>query len=62
MSYKRKTEDEYQIHGLYAHGWEEVTCESTRKEAKERLKEYRENETGTAFKMLKRRVPIVQPV
>lgn len=54
--YKRKTVDEYQIHGLYAYGWEEVTCESTYKTAKERLKEYRENEPGTMFKIIAKRV------
>jgi hypothetical protein len=60
MSYQRKTEDEYQIHGYYAHGWEEVTCEETRRQAKERLKEYRENEPETAFKLVKKRVAITQ--
>ncbi len=56
MGRQRVTRDEYQIHGYYCGGWEEVTCEDTRKEARERLKEYRENETGTAFKIVKRRV------
>jgi hypothetical protein len=28
----------------YGHGWETVTCEVTRKEARERLKEYRAND------------------
>lgn len=56
MPYVRKTRDEYQIVGHYAHGWEEVTVEDTHKEARERLKEYRENERGTAFKMVRRRV------
>lgn len=56
MAYTRKTSDEYEIQGNYAHGWEEVTSEDTRKEARERLKEYRENERGTAFRIVKRRV------
>jgi hypothetical protein len=55
--YERKTKDEYHVHGLYAHGWEEVTAEETRKEANERLKEYRENEPGTMFKVVSKRVP-----
>ncbi len=61
MSRPRVTCDEFQIHGYYAHGWEEVTCEDTRKEARERLKEYRENERGTAFKIVKRRVRLETP-
>lgn len=56
--YERKTEDEYQVHGKYAHGWEEVTAEDTCKEAKERLKEYRENEPGTEFKLVRKMVKI----
>lgn len=56
--YERKTKDEYQVHGKYAHGWEEVTAEDTRNEAKERLKEYRENEPGTEFKIVRKRVKI----
>jgi hypothetical protein len=54
----RKTRDEWQIHGLYTGGWEEVTAEDTRKEALARLKEYRENERGTSFKLVHKRVPI----
>jgi len=42
--YTRKTSDEYEIQGYYGQGWEMVTCEVTRKEAKERLREYNENE------------------
>jgi hypothetical protein len=57
--YQRKTKDEYQVHGHYAHGWEEVTAEDTRKEATQRLKEYRENEPGTAFMIKRVRVPLV---
>jgi hypothetical protein len=53
MTYKRKTEDEYQIHGYYSGQWEEVTAEETRTEAKARLREYRENEPSTAFKLVK---------
>jgi hypothetical protein len=57
-AYKRKTEDEYQVHGLYSGAWEEVTCETTRSEARARLKEYRENEPGTPFRLVVRRVKI----
>ena len=56
-TYIRKTTDEFQIHGLYAHGWEEVTAEDTRSEANARLKEYRDNEPGTSFRIIKKRIP-----
>lgn len=55
MAYKRKTRDLWEIEGYYQ-GWEVVTVEDTIKEAKQRLKEYRENETGTMFKMVKRHI------
>lgn len=58
MAYIRETEDEYQIHGYYARGWEEVTSETTRKAAREQIKCYRENEPGTAFKIVKRRIRV----
>lgn len=58
MNYKRKTQDEYQIHADYGQGFEEVTAENTRKAAKEQLKCYRENEPGIVFKIVKKRVPL----
>lgn len=54
--YQRKTYDEYQVQGNYGFGLEMVTAESTYKEAKERLKEYRENEPGIAFKIVCKRI------
>ena len=56
--YKRKTVDEYEIQGNYSYGFECVTTEETWKAAKEHLKCYRENEPGTAFKIVKKRVKI----
>ena len=58
--YIRNTRDEYDIQGNYGggHGFECVTSESTRKEARERLKEYRENEKGVPFRIVKRRVKL----
>lgn len=44
MAYKRKTEDEFNVQGNYGHGWEDVYTAETRKDARERLKEYRLNE------------------
>ena len=53
--YKRKTRDYWDIEGNYAYGWEAVCCEDSIKEAKERLKEYRQNEPGVAFRLKKGR-------
>lgn len=50
----RVTEDSWEVQGNYGHGWECVTAETTYKEAKERLKEYRENEGGPFRLKLKR--------
>jgi hypothetical protein len=55
MAYIRKTEDEYQIHVDYGQGFEEVTCESSWKKARETKKAYVENE-GYPVKIIKRRV------
>lgn len=58
MAYVRKTVDSFEIQGYYSsqYGWEAVTTEESRKEAKERLKEYRENENTVSFRMVKKRV------
>jgi len=57
--YKRKTIDEYEIQGYYGQGWECVTTEETRKEAKEQLDCYRKNEIFNAHRIVKKRVKIV---
>ena len=54
MAYQRKTTDEYQIHQLTSYGWEEVNCETTWKDARRSLKEYRAE--GYTVKLVKRRV------
>lgn len=48
MAYKRKTEDEYEILGDYGYGdgLEIVCSESSWEDARNTLKEYRENEPG----------------
>lgn len=43
MAYTRKTRDIWCIMTNYGYGWECETQELTYKEAKKRLKEYREN-------------------
>jgi len=56
--YVRKTEDEFEILGDYGQGWELVTTETCRKDAREQIKLYRENEPGVPFTFKKRRVKI----
>ena len=60
--YKRKTRDEFEIQVDYGYGcgWETEITEDTRKEAKERLKEYRAN-CQYAVRMIKKRVRISAP-
>ena len=59
MVYIRLTEDEYIIQGNYGQYWEDVTGENNRKDAKERLKEYRENDPEYMHRLIKRRVKII---
>jgi hypothetical protein len=56
--YKRKTQDEYTIQGNYGQGYEDVTSEDTYKEAKTRLKEYRDNEPQYSHRLIRHRIPI----
>lgn len=60
MAYKRKTCDEYQIQGYYGniYGWEEVCSEATFNEARQTLREYRDNERGISFRIVRKRVKI----
>jgi hypothetical protein len=56
MAYIRKTEDEFHIMGDYGFGMECVNVETTWKDAKRSIREYRENEPGILFTIKKRRV------
>jgi hypothetical protein len=56
MAYKRKTTDEWQIQQHTGYGWEDVCAEDTWKEAKDRLKEYRENQPEYPVRAIKKRV------
>ena len=40
----------------YGHGWEDLCCSTDRKEAREDYRAYRENETGTPHRLIRRRV------
>ena len=55
--YVRKTRDEYDIEVDYGYGWDVVCTEDTPKEARERAKEYRENERKPV-RIRKHRIPI----
>ncbi len=60
MGYIRKTKDEYVLLANYGygHGFEEEITESTYKEIKDRLKEYRTNAPEYSYKYKKIRVKI----
>ena len=60
MKYIRKTVDEWEIQGYYntVYGWERVTTEISRKEAREQLKCYNENEKNVPHRIVKKRVKI----
>lgn len=60
--YIRKTQDEYTIQGNYGQGWEDVCAYDNRKEAKEDLKAYLENEPQYLHRLIKRRVKIAGDV
>lgn len=55
MPYKRKTYDLFIVQGLYFGQWEDETAETTRAEARERLREYRENQPEYAHRLIKKR-------
>jgi len=58
MTYIRKTYDEYEIQGYTGpqYGWEVMTTETDPREAKARLREYRENQPEYPYRIVKRRV------
>lgn len=65
MTYQRKTRDVFDLEGNYGHGegFEVLTSETTRREARQRLREYVGNDTQPArYRIVKRRERIeVQP-
>lgn len=56
MPYVRKTRDEFDIEQKTCQGWEVVYSENTAREARERRKEYRENQPEYPVRIKKRRV------
>lgn len=53
--YIRKTKDIFIVEGFYFGEWEEETSENTRKEAIDRLKEYRLNMPEYPHRLIKKR-------
>ena len=53
MAHTRKTRDIWEVQGNYGfgHGWECVTAEETFREARARLREYRQNEPQYAHRI-----------
>jgi hypothetical protein len=47
---------EYEVQGRYSFGWEMVTTESTRDEALERAREYRDNDPAHAYRVIRVRI------
>jgi hypothetical protein len=60
MTYTRKTKDVFVIQQYWGnqYGWEDVTQEDTRKEARARLKEYRQNQPQAPARLIVRREKI----
>ena len=56
--YKRITEDIYITQGLYFGMWEDLTIDSTLKEARQMLKDYNSNDPAVPHRIIKKRVKI----
>jgi hypothetical protein len=66
VTYQRKTRDVFELQGDYGFGdgFECLTTETTRKAARERLREYHENDSraaSTSYKIVRKREPIAPP-
>jgi len=58
MAYTRKTTDEWEVLADYGYGYEVVTTGTTLMEARQRVREYRENDAmALDVRIKKRRVP-----
>lgn len=56
MAYERKTIDTWELQLNYGYGWKYTLTEFTRKEARARLKECRENQPQYPARLVKKRV------
>ena len=58
MPHIRKTTDEYEVQQYFPqYGWEMVTTETTFAEARERRREYRENQPEYPVRIIKKCIP-----
>ena len=60
MAYERKTYDVWEVQGRYDLGWEMLTTETSRSDARENLKAYDENEIGIPHRIVMRRIRYVE--
>ena len=58
MPRQRKTEDEWNVQQFAAQGWEDVSAYKTWREAKECVREYRENQPEYPVRIVCRRVKL----
>lgn len=58
MSYQRKTRDVFEVRGNYGQGFECVSATLRLSEAMRDLRDYRANEPGIDFRIVKTREPI----
>ena len=54
----KRTRQEYIVQGNYGYGWDDLTTSDSYGEAKQDLKDYRENEKNATHRLITRRVPI----
>ena len=54
----KRTRKEYIVQGNYGYGWDDLTASDSYGEAKQDLKDYRENEKNATHRLITRRVPI----
>lgn len=54
--YIRKTIDMWIVQGNYGEGWEDVTSSENYKEARQDLKDYRENDKIYSYRLILKRV------
>lgn len=55
MPYERKTEDNFDVEQYTPEGWECVTGATNRKEARQFMKEYKENQPEYSYRIRKYR-------
>ena len=60
--YIRKTRDIYVLQGFYCGCWEDLVEYDSRREAREDLQAYNDNETGVLHRIVKRREKINREV